>query len=269
MTIVCVVLRTSGFDFLAKVSSLWLFIERGSVCKVNILTYFQLILLSLTESSPGSFGILKGSYHMTRGNPSDPEDSICLNLHNFKELDFPHLHPDGGGHWGRLGSCDLAWSSWWCSKPCLSYLGYDTGMLSLRSGKTTNDWWPEGKQKENSSFFTVNKGFLMFPPGMLLPTRGNLLIPSNSICCFVCKCQRRICCNLGCPLDRVRMQRMRARVFWIFVFCLALDPRQGVQTIHLPVVLLDAVSKPMFFTTIRADVLARFPCFVSEGTFEY
>ena len=30
--------------------------------------------LTFLESSPGSLGILNGSYHMTRGNPSDPED---------------------------------------------------------------------------------------------------------------------------------------------------------------------------------------------------
>ena len=148
-----------------------LFIEQVRLCNINILThththihtyihtyiYISWHLLPtlpfFTKPFQGRLGVVKGSYHMTRTSPSGPEHSTCINLYNFKELDFSHLHPDGGGHWGRFGFCDLAWSSWWCSKPCLSCFGYDTGMLNLRSGKTTGDWLLEGKQKKKIRVF--------------------------------------------------------------------------------------------------------------------
>ena len=263
LTIVCVFLRASGFDFLAKVSGLRLFFEHwtGECVQNQHLDMFSADLTFLWIISRKLWNFERKLPYDT-GKPFGPQRR---NLFKFAQLQGAWLPAPSPRRRRSLRTPRVLWLglvSWWCSRPCLSYLGYDTGLLSLWSGKTTSDWWPEGKQKKKTAFWPSTRGFLWFP-WHALSTCGNLLIPSNSIYCFVCKCQRHICCSLSCPLDWVRMQHMR--VFWIFVFCVALD--QGVQTIHLSVVVVDAVNKPMFFTTIRADVLARFPCFVSEGTF--
>ena len=267
LTIVCVFLRASGFDFLAKVSGLRLFFEHwtGECVQNQHLEMFSADLTFLDWIISRKLWNFERKLPYDTGKPFGPQR---LNLFKFAQLQGAWLPAPSPRRRRSLRTPRVLWLglvSWWCSRPCLSYLGYDTGLLSLWSGKTTSDWWPEGKQKKKNSFFTVNKGVLMVPLACSCPLAGTYsfhLIPyiasfasANAI--FV----------------------VTSVVHWIgwecntwgyseySFFCLALDPSQGVQTIHLPVVVLDAVSKPMFFTTIRADVLARFPCFVSEGTF--
>ena len=152
LTNFCAFLRMSGFGYRAKVSSLRLFIEQGSVYKINILRKFQLILLFLTETLQEALEFWK------------EHGETLLNLHNFKELDFPHLHPDGGGHWGCLASCDLAWSSLRCWENCP---GYDTGMADL-FGFAFCDLGrpqvrPEKENRRNLAFLPSTRGFLWFP----------------------------------------------------------------------------------------------------------
>ena len=267
LTIICILLRVSGFDFLAKGLQFVTVHWTGERVQNQHLDIFSADLTFLDWIISRKLWNFERKLPYDTGKPFGPRR---LNLFKSAQLQGAWLPAPSPRRRRSLRTPRVLWLG------LVQLVMFKA--LSILSGIwhrhaefviwEDNKWlvaWRKAEEKQQ--LFYRQQGGSYGSPGMLLPTCGNLLIPSDSICCFVCKCQRHICCNLGCPLDRVRMQRMRARVFWIFVFCLALDPRQGVQTIHLPVVVLDAVSKPMFFTTIHADVLARFPCFVSERTF--
>ena len=235
MTIDCVFLRTSGFDFLTKVSGLWLFVEHwtGECVQNQHLDMFSADLTFLDWIISRKLWKFERKLPYDTGKPFGPRR---LNLFKFAQLQGAWLPAPSPRRRRSLRTPRVLWLG------LVQLVMFKA--LSILSGIwhrhaefviwEDNKWlvaWR--KTEEKQQLFDRQQG--------------------------------------GSYLGRQQVigGLKENRVFWIFVFCLALDPRQGVQTIHLPVVVPDAVSKPMFFTTIHADVLARFPCFVSEGTFTF
>ena len=227
MTIICILLRVSGCDFLAKGLQFVTAYSTGECAQNQRLDIFSADLTFLDWIISRKLWNFERKLPYDTGKPFGPRR---LNLFKFAQLQGAWLPAPSPRRRRSLRTPRVLWLG------LVQLVMFKA--LSILSGIwhrhaefviwEDNKWlvaWR--KTEEKQQLFYRQQGGSYGSPGMLLPTCGNLLIPSNSICCFVCKCQRRICCNLGCSLDRVRMQRMRARVFWIFVFLLGPWPTPG------------------------------------------
>ena len=142
------------------------------------------------------------------GKPFVLQRLICINLCNFKELDFPHLHPDAGGDWGCLWSCDLGRSSLYLqwdvthaefARVCLLWSGKATGIGDLKE-----------REDEVGSY------------GAIVDLREST--KSISFCLRALVQCLQYTCNLGIVLDGMRMQHMSMPWNFNFVWRLTLDP---------------------------------------------